>query len=638
MFIVFWRKLPIMKNYIVYIVLILLVQSKVVAQSSIDNILEEYNSKNALSKQTIDENKGHLFLFSRDDIERMHATRLEDIFKTMPSVYYHENRYALPDPMTSGSFEPYRSSYIRVYIDGVEVTQGWAGSGLLMYGNINIDFADHIEFYYMAPSYETSTEPAYLTIFIYSKETCRDEGANINLSQGSRGYGTQSVNYGGKYQDKSYMINLSHTNAKREKIDNGTDTPLKRNFEDIQLFGYIKDDTQSFHLQLLKKNTDSLAGASWDATPLKSKMDYLNLHMDYSLNFWQYYKFTISYDYFKTDFDQEDDYPLMYIIGKGHDKLKGDATTNTITTELSYSRDFENNYFLAGIKGRYKKLSDLNLDDEDVSTGIFNLERILSIFVQDQYILTSNSLLSFGMSYNYIKRNSQIPNDNLWQMRLGYIYSDESFKYKTYIYRTSFAIEPMSRSFLYYENDDIKPQTTFGITQEFGYKYQNQKLRLCLIYMHDKYSLMQVGDLSSNQNTEYFISIFEYNYKYDVNNKMMLQVEYARYNEIYDLDKLDDFSVYLSLYNRFAKLDFYNGFVYRINSVDWKNYIDWTSTISYDINENLTITIKGDNILNKAKKTRLYRFDPTKSPVSDMEPLNISPIDRSFSINLEYTF
>ncbi len=277
---------------------------------NIDSILQEYNQKNALSQKTIDENKGHLVLFTREKLEEMHAKTLKDVFKTTPMIYYHENRYALPDPLTSGAFESYRSNFIRLYVDGVEVTQGWMGSGVMLYGDVNIDFVDHIEFYYMTPSFETSVEPAYLTVFLYSKDPKRDAGGKIDLVQGSRGYGSQSISYGEQKEDFSYMVNFSHTDAKRETVDNGTATPLSRDFERTQLFSYIKTEDQIFHLQVMKKNTDSLAGMSWDATPLESEIDYLNVHMDYGIDFGEHWRAQFAYDWLKTDMTQEDNSSL----------------------------------------------------------------------------------------------------------------------------------------------------------------------------------------------------------------------------------------------------------------------------------------------------------------------------------------
>ncbi|MDQ7046544.1 MAG: hypothetical protein Q9M39_02610 [Sulfurovum sp.] len=252
--------------------------------------LEEYNQKNALSQKTIDENKGHLVLFTREKLEKMHAKTLKDVFETTPIIYYNENRYAMPDPFTSGAFEAYKSNFVRLYIDGVEITQGWMGSGLMLYGDINIDFVDHIEFYYMTPSFETSVEPAYLTVFLYSKDPKRDSGGKLALRGGSRGYNSQSISYGEQKEDLAYMINFSHTDDQRETIANGTTTPLSRDFERTQLFSYIKTEDQIFHLQVMKKNTDSLAGMSLDATPLESKINYLNVHMDYGIELSEHWR------------------------------------------------------------------------------------------------------------------------------------------------------------------------------------------------------------------------------------------------------------------------------------------------------------------------------------------------------------
>jgi iron complex outermembrane receptor protein len=609
-----------------------------IANSEIDDIMSEYNQKNRFSSKTIDENKGNLVLYTREDIERMHATRLRDIFKTIPIVYYHENRYALPDPFTSGMFEPYRSSFIRIYIDGVEVTQGWAGSGVVIYGDINIDFVDHIEFYYTTPSYESSSESAYVTIFMYSKDPVSDGDATIKLTQGSRGYNEQSVSVGDKIGDVSYMINLAHTDAKREKIDNGTSAPLSRDFEENQLFAYIKDDREFFHLQIIDKKTDSFAGASWDATPLESSMDYLNVHLDYGIDINQHFKFVLAYDWFKTNFDHEDDYPLMSAIAMGAKTLHGYSINDTFTAELTYKQTFDNHHILAGIKDRYKHLQSVKLDGNSAIEPDFDLEHIISLFVQDQYILDDHNLLSASISYNYINRNGGVSDDDLYHFRLGYIYNNNQDTFKVYLFRTQFAVEPMMRSFNFSNYYDIEPQTSYGISAEYHYQELYKQIRVGAIYMQDKDSLLKLGLSDNSKDTRYFISYIDGEYQFDTDNKIAFRIYNSHYKNIYNYDSLDDISVYLSFFNRFGKFDFYNGFVYHKNSLDWKSYIDWTSTISMDINENLTITLKGDNILDRAKETNIFRFDPSKTPEIMMEPLHVSPIDRMFSINVEYRF
>jgi len=49
-----------------------------------------------LSQKTIDENKGYLYLFSRERLEKMHAETLKDVLALSPVLKYNENHFGLP--------------------------------------------------------------------------------------------------------------------------------------------------------------------------------------------------------------------------------------------------------------------------------------------------------------------------------------------------------------------------------------------------------------------------------------------------------------------------------------------------------------------------------------------------------------
>jgi len=601
--------------------------------SEVDTLLNEYNNKNALSQKTIDENKGHLVLYTRDKLERMHAKTMKDVFKTTPVLYYHENRYGRPDPLTSGAFEPYRSNFIRLYIDGVEATQGWMGSGIALYGDMNIDFVDHIEFYYNIPSFETSSEPAYLTIFLYSKEASRDSGGKISILGGSRGYNAQTMSYGEQKQDFSYMVNLSHTDAKREKIANGTTRPLSRDFERIQLFSYIKSENQIFHLQIMKKNTDSLAGLSVDATPLISEMDYLNLHIDYGIALSEHWKSQFTYEHLDSDIKQEDDKPFLFDKIPLGNKLYIKGENRTFTGELTYKNKIGKHHITTGIKDRIKTIDSFSIKNLGELDMPFDNENIFSLFFQDQYNLNDNQLLTAGIEYSNILRNGGVSDEKLLQVRLGYLYLGEKWSYKTYLYRTMFALNPFEVYQHLKVGNSIDSQITKGITQEIGYTSENSHIRLITSYMKDENGLLENNH---EGNTKYIISIFNYAYEFDIDNKMTLQFYYARYEDIFNLDKLEDFSGYLSFSNIYNKWSFYNGVVWHQNSLNHKNYFDLTSSASWDIRKDITFTLKADNLLNKAKETNLFRADPNTGALLD--PLSISPIDQRITFEIEYRF
>ncbi len=603
---------------------------------SVESVMQEYDRENALSQKTIDENKGHLVLFSREQLENMRAKTLRDVFKTTPIVYYHENRFALPDPLASGAFEPYRSNFIRLYIDGVEITQGWVGSGVVLYGDINIDFVDHIEFYYMIPSFETSVEPAYLTIFLYSKDPKRDSGGNFGLSGGSRGCNAQTLSYAKQEKDFAYMMNFAHTKEKREKIDNGTSLPLSRDYETTQLFSYVKTDDQTFHLQVMKKNADSLAGLSYDATPEASKMDYLNVHMDYRVDLDANWRAQFAYDWLEQGIYAKDDNPLLYLgfFSPGSNELDAEAATSAYTGELTYQETIGKHRIATGIKGRVKQLDRLNVQGEgDIPLG-FDSEAITSLFIQDQYALAENQLLTMGVEGIHFGRNGGVEDDSLMQFRLGYIYSNEEWTYKTYLYRVMFALDPLNRNLGYATSESVPAQKTLGLTQELAYRDTVQYIRLFLHTMADEDGLLQnsLGD----EKTKYYTAILNYDYRFDVNNKLTTQVYYAEYKNIFGLDVLKDVSGFFTFFKRYEDLDFYNGLVWHRNSLDWENYWDLTSSVTWNVNEDLTLTLKGENLLDKAKETDLYRLDPTT--YEPLSPLSISPIDRRIMLELEYIF
>ena len=154
--------------------------------------------------------------------------------------------------------------------------------------------------------------------------------------------------------------------------------------------------------------------------------------------------------------------------------------------------------------------------------------------------------------------------------------------------------------------------------------------------MKDKESLFQDVVSGLGKDTKYFNTIFNYGYQFNIDNKVDLQLYYAYYRDIFILDRFKDISGYFSLINSYEDFDFYNGVVWHRNSLDWKNYFDLTSSISWNVNKTFTVTLKGQNILNKAKETSLFRIDPLTGDT--LNPLKISMLDRRITLELEYAF
>jgi len=610
-----------------------LANGTVYADGDIETLLNEFNQKNDLSQKTIDQNKGHLLLYTRDTLERMHAKTLKDVLKTIPILPYTENRYGLTDPLAPGGITPYSSNLIRLYIDDVEITQGWMGSGLLQYGDITIDFVDHIELYAVPPSFDTSIEPAYMTIFIYSKVPERDSGGKLSLIQASRGSNTQTISYGDKVSGESYMINLSHTKENREKVPNGTDTPLSRDFDRTQIFAYVKNENQMFHLQLIQKKSDTLAGLSYDATPLLSKMDNINLHLDYTMKFSEYWKVQFAYDHLKTDLWQEDNIPLLIAGGLFNNTLNTVTKNSTYSAELTYKNVLGKHHVAMGTKGRVKSLDSLYVQKIGSIPTVFNKESILSVFMQDQYELSENELITLGLKYSYVSRNVTYEDDNLFQLRLGYLYTNDTWSYKTYLFRNMFTIDPFSRYFSLNPEQDIKPQTTVGFTQELAYHSKNNKIRLMTFFLKEKNNILDVNKIDD---TKSFVSVMNDDYTLDTSNKINVQFAYARYFDIPDIGDINGYNAYMMLSNSYDSFSVYNGLIWNYDSYSKINHFDWTSSISWEVSENLTFTLKGENLLNRAQTYNIFRIDPLNGTY--MTPLTPSSFDQRVSVEMEYRF
>ncbi len=609
----------------------LLSSSILYSSNELDKLIEEYNKKNNSSIETIDANRGHLLSYDRETLEKMHARSLKDILKTTPAIYYHENRYGIPDPLAGGSAIPNVSNFIRIFIDNVEVTQGWIGSGIVLYGDINLDFVDHIDLYYMAPSLDTSTESAYMTLFLYSKDPKQDGGLHTTLSYSDNGGHTESASYGAQTGKYSYMMNVSHTDAKHNKIDNGTDTPLSHDFERTQVFGYIKDDKQTFHLQVIEKNTDSLASLSWDATPDTSEIDYLNIHADYSIDITPNLHAQFTYEWMQNDIYFEDNHPaISYYIPYPYNDFISSAEYSTYTGEVSYRNNYGKHMITAGLKSRIRSLDSYTIEQIPDFDSLYDKEIINTLFYQDQYQINNHNLFSFGASYSHIERNEGVKSNTLSQFRLGYLYDDKHWNYKVYLYKNMYARDSLVASL--YADPELKAQATYGLSQELGYTYNKHTTSLGILYMEDRDGLLNTND----KDTKYLYGLFRYNYTFNPDHKLDAWFYYAHYEDIFSYDTLEDWSGYLSLSDSFGDFDFFNSIIWHKNSIDNKNYFDLTSTFTWNVNHDFSITLKGENLLDKAKESTLFRIDP--ETMQEMTPLKIPVTDRRISIEMEYSF
>ena len=146
--------------------LIILTFSTLLQAYDIDEMLDLYRKSSDLSQKTKNESLGHLTVYTRDDIERMQAHTLGELLNSLRSFRYKENMLGLPDVLhTDPSL--YASDTVKIFINDHEITSAFAGSGLFIYGNIELGFVDHVEIYEGSTSTAVNSEPAIVTITLF---------------------------------------------------------------------------------------------------------------------------------------------------------------------------------------------------------------------------------------------------------------------------------------------------------------------------------------------------------------------------------------------------------------------------------------------------------------------------------------
>jgi iron complex outermembrane receptor protein len=613
---------------------------------SMNDLLETFVHNSDLSKKTHLENAGNITIFTRVELERMQAHNLRDIIKSLPFLNYAENRWAITDPAYVVHRMPFNSNSIRIYIDDQEISAASYGSGLFYLGNMDIGFIDHIEIYTINPSFEYSTEPAHYLIKLYSKTPDRDRGSELKVSVGSYGYNQESYQYADIIDGVSYFGYLSRLDDRRKKY-NSFDTSMSRNQERYFFFNTISSKNHHLQLQAIAYHKDMFMGMSEDGETQKAKNQTDYLHIGYENNSVNNLKLSfvfekgISENQFKNDYEE----------------LKLTNADKILTAEAQYKwYGIDNNELIMGTKHRYKNFIVKKNEYKGVEMPRvdYNTQTITSLYMEDHYALGEKWLVSLGTQYSYIYNNSSVENQNIWLARLGIIYSDNKWVAKTFLHYSKFLVEPYlynTPGTIIVENSII-PEKVSNITQEVQYQYKAHKFRTILSYNYVKdmpASRARGYILNEDESKSQIFTQLDYDYNINIYSTFVSSISYSHsrnlvhsrpiYGKLFS-DGFDEYKAVARMLNHYGKLDLFNELIYNYNSVIQKNYLDYSAGIKYYYSDKLTLSLKGENILNRARKDIFKRGkrDLETKEWNIFEPLLISPIDQKVYMTVEYLF
>ena len=611
---------------------------------SIDTLLQDIEKKTDLSSKTKLENGGVSIIYTRDEITRMQARNLKDILKSTYPLGYNENRYGLSDPYTLGTVHPYVSSSIRVFIDNQEMLSGLYGSGMVLYGDLDISFVDHIEVYIGNPTYEYSTEPTFILIKLYSKKASKDAGSKLTLGLGNYGDSYfNAYNSADLENDWSYFASASFEDDKRKKYTSH-ETELSRDKQTSFLFGSFSNKNNHFIVNAGMQPRDTFIDQSLDATPTKATMKNKFIYLGYDGEY-KNFSYLLSYNYLETTNDFKDEVtPLPsfgYLFPVASVDLK--SISNVISSELKYKYEVDWNKLVVGVKYRYKGYKYRTLARNNfVVDPRLREQNVATVFLENQYSLYENSIITTGVSASMVENSDSDQDDNLLMYRAGYTYTNSEWISKTIYSHMELSLDPylVNSDGVYITpgKKDITKQDVF--MQNIVYEHENNKYELILSAIKTKNQLMpnlQSGLLENYAKTIDLASgVFMWTHGYNRFDSLYLTVAYNKITNIPAIGKFTQYISTLRNLNSYKKFDIFNELLFYRDNSHKVNYYDYSAGVIYHHTQDLSLSIKGTNILNRAKPTIYTRVSPVT--FTREEPLSISPIDPQVMIMMEYLF
>jgi len=604
------------------------------SEINLDNLLKKYQDAESLYKKTKKENAGFLISYSREDLEQMQAYQLKDILKTVRMFSL------LMTPIGSTSIEKASTNNrnmnaIKLFIDDFEITSLMQSNPIELYIDMDLYFVDHVEIYQGGSSISFGNEPGTMVIRLYSKNPCRENSTSFEIGVDSFGsYNTRFIDAGkiNKYQYLGYA-NIKSTKYKNYLLNNKT---LSRDFKSYQThFKFSQKNNFNIEFDTIVNNADAFKGlASNPSETNQIKRAYT--YFSFTKYFINNLKLSISLSREYKKAEVKDEYGFISAYNKLNKSFYTDTNSKIYKAILEKKFIIDKHDFLLGSQLVRKELNIKNYLLDGVMPN-FELNRlnIFTIYLEELYSFDKDNLISLSAKVDTYNDNVNETNTQ-HSLRLAYIkLLDNHWKSKIFLTRRYLYPNGMQSSFtmpIYKPNPELKSFTLKNISGELQYNDENTKMVFGLANMeiYNPIIFDKVNKIykNSDKNISYQRIYVRGEYKFNLNNKIILE-----YFKMYKSRMLSSGSGFLmQSFNKIGKFDVYNEITYRdsynIQHINIDDGYDWTTSISYAIDKQMTVKVKGENILDSAIKTLVEPSTLLKTPV----------YERRFIITMEYTF
>ena len=274
------------------------------AKDNMEGLLNQYQDETKLSNITKRESAGFLELYTRDELEKMQAHNLLDVFKTIPGLILTK------DSITVNTFKKQRMCDIpdtiaRIYINNHDMTSASFGSAFLVWADMPIEYVDHIEVYKTTSSIEFGNEVGSLIIKVYTKTARREEGGKIRLLASDNGGYDTNLYYGQSLENGfSYFAYLNKDNIKQEDYHNiydGHIYDIKDGKRSTTFFANLNYKQWILDLGIYSKDVDAYIGPGIRRTPLGDGVASEHTFAHLSKRFDNGLRLQLAYDHMHND-------------------------------------------------------------------------------------------------------------------------------------------------------------------------------------------------------------------------------------------------------------------------------------------------------------------------------------------------
>ena len=618
-----------------YVLLIIGLYINVASADTIDQLLQDYKEASELSKKTKDENRGHLTIFTRDDLERMQVETLKDLLKSLRFSRYLENRLGDPDLFNSDPLV-FNSKSIRIYINEHEMVIPATGSGFFLFGDIDLDFVDHVEIYQGFPSFDFAIEPASVVVKLYTKSAERDAGSRIKGLVASRGSHKENLYTAGftKESDVAYFLYLNHTknNRQRYRLDANS---LSRDQKKDHLYASLGKGNHMVEMQAIFQKSDTFLGSLPYAVPKNTYADrkFFNLAYSYLSSD---KSISLHASYILSHMQQNDYYqPALPPVLGGYSRFERDKQSAVLT--LLAKKKYTVGRHAMAVGAQYRDKSFI-LDDYKIDNLInpfpqkYDQEKIYSLFLEDNIALSESDLLGISLMQQHYRRNREMKDVTIPQVRLSYIHANEHFTAKTFYSSREMMPERIMTASAHVGNPDLSAEKVTLISQEFDYRTGSIDSKVVVGKSCTK-GYLYPGNRGIIQNSEKDLGLlftsFEIAYQFRENDRLRFAWNRVKISGKLDMS-LQNYT--FQMLNTIGRFDLFNELVINQGEygVDDSGY-DYSAGIRYRATKDLHIELKGENIFDSGLTRKYWYSVPTLQT-------EVPVVERKFMLSLEYLF